>query len=103
MLENISAEKSQILKKEDQLNVPSKIKAGLVGKSRICVLYQDTDFGQEIYDAVFDQLAAMNMEIIEKATNKPTDTDLTSQITKLRNADCEVIAMGTIVKDTILG
>ena len=73
------------------------------GKSRICVLYQDTDFGQEIYDAVFDQLAAMNMEIIEKATNKPTDTDLTSQITKLRNANCEVIAMGTIVKDTILG
>ena len=73
------------------------------GKSRICVLYQDTDFGQEIYDAAVDQLAAMNMELIEKATNKPTDTDLTSQITKLRNANCEVIAMGTIVKDTILG
>ena len=73
------------------------------GKSRICVLYQDTDFGQEIYDAAVDQLAAMNMEIVEKATNKPTDTDLTSQITKLRNANCEVIAMGTIVKDTILG
>tara|TARA_B100000401_G_scaffold363266_1_gene261138 strand:- start:245 stop:1423 length:1179 start_codon:yes stop_codon:yes gene_type:complete len=73
------------------------------GKSRICVLYQDTDFGQEIYDATVDQLAAMNMELVEKATNKPTDTDLTSQITKLRNANCEVIAMGTIVKDTILG
>ena len=73
------------------------------GKNKVCVLYQDTDFGQEIYDAVIDQLSAMNMELVEKATNKPTDTDLTSQITKLRNANCEVIAMGTIVKDTILG
>ena len=34
MLENISAEKSQILKKEDKLNVPSKIKAGLVGEKQ---------------------------------------------------------------------
>ena len=72
------------------------------GMSKVCVLYEDNDFGQEIYDAAIDQLAAMNMELHEKSTNKPTDTDLTSQITKLKNANCEVIAMGTIVKDTIL-
>ena len=45
----------------------------------------------------------MGLELHEKATNKPTDTDLTSQITKLKNAGCEAVAMGTIVKDTILG
>ena len=69
---------------------------------KVCVLYEDNDFGQEIHDAAIDQLTAMNMQLHEKATNKPTDTDLTSQITKLKNAKCEVIAMGTIVKDTIL-
>ena len=42
------------------------------------------------------------MELHEKATNKPTDTDLTSQINKLKNAGCEAVTMGTIVKDTIL-
>ena len=72
------------------------------GRSNVCVLYEDNDFGQEIYDAAVDQLAAMNMELVEKATNKPTDTDLTSQINKLKSANCDVIAMGTIVKDTIL-
>ena len=72
------------------------------GRSSVCVLYEDNDFGQEIYDAAVDQLAAMNMELVEKATNKPTDTDLTSQINKLKSANCDVIAMGTIVKDTIL-
>ena len=45
----------------------------------------------------------MNLALHEKDTNKPTDTDLTSQITKLKNADCEAVAMGTIVKDTIIG
>ena len=56
-------------------------------------LYQDNDFGQETYDAVIDQLSSMNLALHEKATNKPTDTDLTSQITKLKNADCEAVAM----------
>ena len=73
------------------------------GKNKICVLYQDNDFGQETYDAVIDQLSSLNLALHEKATNKPTDTDLTSQITKLKNADCEAVAMGTIVKDTIIG
>jgi len=73
------------------------------GKNKICVLYQDNDFGQETYDAVIDQLSSMSLTLHEKATNKPTDTDLTSQITKLKNADCEAVAMGTIVKDTIIG
>ena len=72
------------------------------GKKNICVLYQDNDFGQESYDGVVDQLSSMGMELHEKATNKSTDTDLTSQITKLRNANCDAISMGTIVKDTIL-
>ena len=73
------------------------------GKEKICVLYQDNDFGQETYEATVDQLEAMGRELHEKATNKPTDTDLTAQITKLKNAECDAVAMGTIVKDTILG
>ena len=72
------------------------------GKEKICVLYQDNDFGQEAYDATVDQLEAMGVALHEKATNKPTDTDLTAQITKLKNAGCDAVAMGTIVKDTII-
>ena len=86
----------------DQIRSGVKWAVEKQGKSKICVLYQDNDFGQETYDAVIDQLS-MNLSLHEKATNKPTDTDLTSQITKLKNADCEAVAMGTIVKDTIIG
>ena len=87
----------------DQIRSGVKWAVEKQGKSKICVLYQDNDFGQETYDAVNDQLSSMNLSLHEKATNKPTDTDLTSQITKLKNADCEAVAMGTIVKDTIIG
>lgn len=70
-------------------------------KRNVCVLYQDTEFGQEIFEGVRDQLAAMNMRITETATNKPTDTDFSSQITKLRAANCDLIASGGIVRDII--
>ncbi len=87
----------------DQIRAGVKWAINERGKNKICVLYQDNDFGQETYEATVDQLSEMGLELYEKATNKPTDTDLTSQITKLKNAGCEAVAMGTIVKDTILG
>ena len=86
----------------DQIRSGVKWAVEVKNMDKICVIYQDNDFGQETYDGVVDQLEAMNMSLHEKTTNKPTDTDLTAQITKLKNADCDAVAVGTIVKDTIL-
>ena len=86
----------------DQIRSGVKWAVEVKNMNKICVLYQDNDFGQETYDGVVDQLEEMNMSLHEKTTNKPTDTDLTAQITKLKNAECEAVAVGTIVKDTIL-
>ncbi len=72
------------------------------GKKRFCTLYQDTDFGKEIFEAVTDQAKAMNLPVVETATNKPADTDFTGQITKLRAANCDIVVMGTIVRDAIV-
>ncbi len=72
------------------------------GKKKLCTLYQDTDFGKEILEGVQDQAKAMNMTVVEAATNKPTDTDFTAQVAKLRAAGCDLIALGAIVRDAIL-
>ncbi|PJI42317.1 ABC transporter substrate-binding protein [Ferrovibrio sp.] len=72
------------------------------GKKRFCTLYQDTDFGKEIFEAVNDQAKAMKLQVVETATNKPADTDFTGQITKLRAANCDIVVMGTIVRDAIV-
>lgn len=86
----------------DHVRVGLKYMVEKKGRKKICSLYQDTDFGKEIFDAVQDQAKAMNMPVLETATNKPTDTDFTAQITKLRSAGCDVIGLGSIVRDAIL-
>ena len=71
-------------------------------KRKICTLYQDTDFGKEIFEGTRDQLKQLDMPLIEAVTDKPTDTDFTAQIAKLHAADCDLITMGTIVRDSII-
>lgn len=72
------------------------------GKSRVCALYQDTEFGQEMFEGARDETRALGLPLVETATNRPTDTDLTAQVTRLRNANCDLVVLGTIVRDTII-
>ena len=86
----------------DQIRTGIKYLVENNNRSNVCVLYEDTDFGQEIVDGVKDQLDKMNMTLVETASAKPTDTDFTAQIKKLNNAGCDLVALGTIVRTTIL-
>lgn len=72
------------------------------GKKKICVMYQDTDFGKEILEGAKEQTEKLKIKIVETAAHKPTDQDFTAGLTKLKAAGCDVIAMGTIVRDTIV-
>lgn len=72
------------------------------GVKKVCVMYQDTDFGKEILEGAELQTKKLGIQLVEKTAHKPTDSDFTAPITKLREAGCELIAMGTIVKDTIV-
>ena len=86
----------------DQIRTGIKFLVDQNNRSKVCVLYEDTDYGQEILDAAYDQLEEMNMPLIETASAKPTDTDFSSQIKKLQNAGCDLIAMGTQIRSTII-
>ena len=68
---------------------------------RICALYQDSDFGKDVFAGVKAQAEAMKMPIIATVTDHPTDTDFTATLAKLRDANCDFVAMGTIVRDTV--
>jgi branched-chain amino acid transport system substrate-binding protein len=72
------------------------------GKKALCAMYQDTDFGKEVLDGVQLQADRLKIKIVETATHKPTDQDFTAQITKLKSAGCDLVAMGTIVRDSII-
>jgi len=72
------------------------------GKKAVCAIYQDTDYGQEILEGVEDQLAEMNMELAAVSAHKPTESEFTAAILRLKNADCDLVLMGTVHRDTIL-
>jgi branched-chain amino acid transport system substrate-binding protein len=72
------------------------------GKKALCAMYQDTDFGKEVLDGVHLQAEKMKIKVVETVTHKPTDQDFTAQITKLKGAGCDLVALGTIVRDSIV-
>lgn len=72
------------------------------GKTTPCIIYQDTDYGVEILAGVEDQTADMQMEIGAVSAHKPTETEFTAAILRLKNAGCDLVLMGTVHKDTVL-
>jgi branched-chain amino acid transport system substrate-binding protein len=72
------------------------------GKKAICAMYQDTDFGKEVLDGVQMQVDKMKIKLVESVSHKPTDQDFTAQITKLKAAGCDLVVLGTIVRDSIV-
>ena len=48
------------------------------------------------------QLDEMKLKLVEVATHKPTDQDFTAEITKLKTAGCDLVVLGTIVRDSIV-
>ncbi|MGI9238175.1 MAG: ABC transporter substrate-binding protein [Woeseiaceae bacterium] len=73
-----------------------------LGKTTPCIIHQDTDYGHENLDAVIDQAAEMKVEVAATAAHKPTETEFTATVLRLRNAGCDVVFMGTVYRDTVL-
>jgi branched-chain amino acid transport system substrate-binding protein len=86
----------------DQVRAGINYFATKKGKKALCAMYQDTDFGKEVMDGVQVQADKMKLKIAETVTHKPTDQDFTAQITKLKAAGCDLVVLGTIVRDSIV-
>lgn len=72
------------------------------GKTTPCVIYQDTDYGVEIVEGAEDQAKEMGLSIAAVSSHKPTDSEFTAAILRLKNAGCDLVLMGTVHRDTIL-
>ncbi len=86
----------------DELRAGMRYSMEQLGKKTPCVVYQDTDYGHENYDTIADQAAAMNLEIAATSAHKPTETEFTSTVLRLREAGCDVVFFGTVYRDTVL-
>ena len=67
----------------------------------VCAMSQDTDFGRDVMDGANDELKALHMKLAAETLHKPTDTDFSASVARLRDANCDLILLGTITRDTI--
>src|SRR5258708_5293395 len=86
----------------DQVRAGIQYFVGKKGKKALCAMYQDTDFGKEVLDGVQLQADKLKIKVVETTTHKPTDQDFTAQITRLKAAGCDLVVLGTIVRDSIV-
>ncbi|MCH1541807.1 MAG: ABC transporter substrate-binding protein [Alphaproteobacteria bacterium] len=73
------------------------------GHERICAFYQDTDYGQEIKDAITQEIAALDLKLVAETKHKSTENEFVGAMTSLKNANCDLIVFGTIIQDTMIG
>ena len=79
--------------------VPQMIKEK--GIKKVCTVYQDDDFGLEVLRGGEAGLKTLGMDYHEKTSFKRGATDFSSQVAKMKAAGCEMVVLGTIVRETI--
>ncbi|MCW5285318.1 ABC transporter substrate-binding protein [Verminephrobacter eiseniae] len=82
-----------------RLAAPRLIKEKNAGK--ICTIYQDDEFGLEVMRGGEAALKTLGLEFTEKTTYKRGATDFSSQVAKMKSAGCDLVILGTVIRETI--
>jgi branched-chain amino acid transport system substrate-binding protein len=68
---------------------------------KVCIIHQDDEFGLEVMRGAEAGLKTINMDFAEKTTYKRGATDFSSQVAKLKSSGCDMVVLGTIIRETI--
>ena len=71
------------------------------GAKKVCTMYQDDEFGLEVFRGAEAGLKAAGMDFVEKTSYKRGATDFSSQVSKMQASGCDMIVLGTIIRETI--
>ena len=66
-----------------------------------CMMYQDDEFGKNTFDGFTQQLDAMKVKPASVTTYKRGASDFSAQAAKMKSDGCDMVVMGTIVRETI--
>lgn len=68
---------------------------------KVGIIHQDDEYGLEVLRGTEAGLKAAGMTLAEKTSFKRGATDFSSQIAKLKAADCDLVVLGTIIRETV--
>ena len=87
----------------DQMRQATPKLAKEKGAKKVCTMYQDDEFGEEVWKGGEAGLKTIGMSFAEKTSFKRGATDFSSQIAKMQASSCDMIVMGTLIRETIGG
>ena len=82
-----------------RLSTPKLVKEKNLKK--VCTIYQDDEFGLEVFRGAEAGLKSIGMDFTEKTTYKRGATDFSSQVARMKSAGCEMVVLGTIIRETV--
>jgi branched-chain amino acid transport system substrate-binding protein len=68
---------------------------------KVCAIYQDDEFGLEVLRGAEAGLKSVGMELAERTSYKRGATDFSSQVAKMKGSGCDLVVLGTIIRETI--
>lgn len=69
--------------------------------SKACTLYQDDEYGLEVFRGAEAGLKDIGVEFVETTTYKRGATDFSSQVARLKASGCDFVVLGTVVRETL--
>jgi branched-chain amino acid transport system substrate-binding protein len=85
----------------DQMRMGVKWMAKERGAKKFCTLYQDDEFGLEVFRGAEQGLKDLKQDFAEKTTFKRGATDFSAQVGKMKSSGCDIVVLGTIIRETI--
>ena len=65
-------------------------------KKKVCLIYQDDEFGAEVKSSMEKVLAAANQKIVEEAGYKRGATDFSAQVARVQRGECDLLMLAAV-------
>ena len=85
----------------DQIRQGVKWIAKERGAKKFCIIYQDDEFGLEVFRGAEQGLKDMKADFAEKTTFKRGATDFSAQVSRMKGSGCDTVVLGTVIRETI--
>jgi branched-chain amino acid transport system substrate-binding protein len=66
-----------------------------------CVMHQDDEYGKNVLDGFTQQLESMKVQPASITSYKRGVSDFSAQIAKMKSDGCDLVVLGTIIRETI--
>jgi branched-chain amino acid transport system substrate-binding protein len=71
------------------------------GFKKPCVMHQDDEYGKNVLDGFTQQLEALKVQPASITSFKRGVSDFSAQIAKMKSDGCDLVVLGTIIRETI--